>query len=220
MIGKIAGRLDYCGFDHAMIDVGGVGYIIFCSERTLTALPPIGEAVALYTDMLVREDAIQLYGFLSVAEKEWHCLLMTVQGIGAKASLSILGTLGVEGLAQAIALGDWSALKAAKGVGPKTAQKAVIELKDKAPQMMTAVDMPAPTPAAYAAGESPTQDGAQSAANAPPVRAAPEALSALSNLGYAPAEAARAVAQANKEAPSAPTSDLIRAALKILAPKG
>ncbi|MEO0677975.1 MAG: Holliday junction branch migration protein RuvA, partial [Pseudomonadota bacterium] len=94
MIGRIAGRLEYRADDHVLIDVRGVGYLVTCSERTLSALPGPGEAVALYTDLLVREDNLQLFGFLTLTEKEWHRLLTTVQGIGAKASMAILGALG------------------------------------------------------------------------------------------------------------------------------
>ncbi|MBU0861246.1 MAG: Holliday junction branch migration protein RuvA, partial [Alphaproteobacteria bacterium] len=117
MIGRIAGRLDYRAADHVLIDVRGVGYLVFISDRTMANLPGNGEAVALYTDLLVREDNLQLFGFTSLVEKEWHRLLMGVQGIGAKASLAILGALGPEGVSKAIALGDWHALAKAKGVG-------------------------------------------------------------------------------------------------------
>ena len=136
MIGRLAGRLDYRGTDHVLIDVGGVGYVVYVSDRTLAALPGPGEAVALYTDLLVREDLLQLFGFTSPLEKEWHRLLMSVQGIGAKASMAILGTLGAEGVGRAISLGDANAVKAAQGVGPKIAQRVVNELKDKAPAVM------------------------------------------------------------------------------------
>ncbi|MBU0778929.1 MAG: Holliday junction branch migration protein RuvA, partial [Alphaproteobacteria bacterium] len=136
MIGRIAGRLDYRAADHVLIDVRGVGYLVFISDRTMANLPGNGEAVALYTDLLVREDNLQLFGFTSLVEKEWHRLLMGVQGIGAKASLAILGALGPEGVSKAIALGDWHALAKAKGVGPKIAQRAAIELKNKAPAVM------------------------------------------------------------------------------------
>jgi Holliday junction DNA helicase RuvA len=136
MIGKITGRLEYRASDHVLIDVRGVGYIVHCSDRTLAALPGTGAVVALYTDLLVREDLMQLYGFTTLAEKEWHRLLTSVQGVGAKASLAILGTLGAEGVGRAIALGDWNAVKAAKGVGPKIAQRVVLDLKDKAPTVM------------------------------------------------------------------------------------
>ena len=122
MIGRIAGRIDWRGTDHVLIDVRGVGYIVHCSERTLAALPGVGGMAALYTDLLVREDLLQLFGFPTLAEKEWHRLLMSVQGVGAKAALAILGALGPEGVGRAIAIGDWNAITAAKGVGAKTAK--------------------------------------------------------------------------------------------------
>ena len=222
MIGKIAGRIDYRGSDHVLIDVRGVGYIVYVSDRTMAALPGPGEAVALYTDLVVREDLLQLYGFPTLLEKEWHRLLTSVQGVGAKASMAILGTLGAEGVGRAIALGDAAAVKAAPGVGPKLAQRVVNELKDKAPSVMA---MGGTLPAAM--GETPAEViETAAAAPAPAARPAPsasaqsEALSALGNLGYAPGEAAAAVAEAAGEAPEADTAALIRAALRLLAPKG
>jgi Holliday junction DNA helicase RuvA len=212
MIGRIAGRLDHRGADAVLIDVNGVGYIVHCAERTLAAMPPVGQAVALYTDLQVREDLLQLYGFATMAEREWHRLLMTVQGVGAKASMAILGVLGADGVARAIALGDWASVKAAPGVGPKIAQRVVLELKGKAPQMMAAGLAPKPAPAA--AGK-PLPGGP-----APAASASAEAMSALANLGYAPAEAASAGAEAAAAAPEADTPALIRAALRLLAPKG
>ncbi|MCB2143422.1 MAG: Holliday junction branch migration protein RuvA, partial [Rhodobacteraceae bacterium] len=136
MIGRIAGVILHRAMDHVLIDVRGVGYIVHVSQRTAAALPPVGEATALYTDLLVREDLLQLFGFPSPLEREWHRLLMTVQGVGAKASMAILGTLGADGLARVIALGDAASVKAAPGVGPKLAQRVVMELKDKAPTIM------------------------------------------------------------------------------------
>ncbi|MEM6578646.1 MAG: Holliday junction branch migration protein RuvA [Pseudomonadota bacterium] len=218
MIGRIAGRLDYRAADHVLIDVAGVGYLVFCSERTLAALPAPGEATALYTDLLVRDDLLQLYGFTTLAEKEWHRLLMSVQGIGAKASLAILGLLGPDGVARAIALGDVAAVKAAKGIGPKTAQRVVLELKDKAPDLMA---MAATQPSAPAAPASAPPAQAAIAPSLNPTSSAAaqaEALSALTNLGYAPADAASAVAQAMDGAEDPATPDLIRAALRLLAP--
>ncbi len=224
MIGKLSGRIDYRSDDHILLDVRGVGYMVYCSDRTLAALPSVGEAVALYTDLVVREDLLQLFGFPTLVEKEWHRLLMSVQGIGAKASLSILGALGADGVSRAIALGDWNAIKAAKGVGPKTAQRVVIELKDKAPTVMAMAgqsatpaavsddvieaDVPVPQPA-----PTPQPVAVQSNAQA-------DALSALQNLGYSPSEAAAAVAQVMADAPETETSGVIRAALKLMAPKG
>ncbi|MEO9825500.1 MAG: Holliday junction branch migration protein RuvA [Paracoccaceae bacterium] len=215
MIGKLTGRIDARGLDHVLLDVGGVGYVVHVSERTLAALPGVGEAAALHTELLVREDLLQLFGFTSMVEKEWHRLLMGVQGIGAKASMAILGTLGPDGVGRAIALGDWSAVKAAPGVGPKIAQRVVLELKGKAPTMMAMTDAPLAAviddgaviePVAVAA---PPGGGAQA-----------EALSALQNLGYGPSEAASSVAQAAGAQEGADVSVLIREALKLLAPKG
>jgi Holliday junction DNA helicase RuvA len=222
MIGRLAGRIDYRAADHVLIDVKGVGYLVYCSDRTLQALPGVGEHVALYTDLLVREDLLQLYGFTTLAEKEWHRLLMSVQGVGAKASLAILGTLGPDGVGRAIALGDWNAVKAAKGIGPKTAQRVVNELKDKAPEVMAmgaAGSAPAQAPVAEEDVIEPVAAPAPAPA-APKGQAQAEALSALGNLGYAPGEAAGAVAQAAGDAPEASTAELIRSALKLLAPKG
>ncbi|WP_296423651.1 Holliday junction branch migration protein RuvA [Yoonia sp.] len=219
MIGKIAGRLEYRTPDHVLIDVRGIGYIVYVSDRVMAGLPAVGEVVALYTDLLVREDNLQLFGFTTLVEKEWHRLLMTVQGIGAKASMAILGALGADGVGRAIALGDWNALAKAKGVGPKTAQRITIELKDKAPGVM-AMGGTVTEALGDTVIEVETPDQVR---RAPPKRANPaqsEALSALGNLGYAPGEAASAVAEAAGAAPDADTSTLIRAALKLLAPKG
>ena len=218
MIGRLAGRLAHKGLDHVMIDVGGVGYIVHVSERTLAALPPAGEAAALYTDLLVREDLLQLFGFQTLAEKEWHRLLMSVQGIGAKASMAILGTLGPDGVSRAIALGDWNAVKAAPGVGPKIAQRVVNELKDKAPAVMAMGASPHEALSDGPVLVEPVTASAPASPAAPNAQA--EALSALGNLGYAPGEAASAVAQAAGEDSQADTATLIRAALKLLAPKG
>lgn len=220
MIGRIAGRIEYRAEDHVLIDVRGVGYLVYVSDRTMAALPANGEAVALYTEMLVQETNLQLFGFLSLVEKEWHRLLTSVQGIGAKASMSILSTLGADGVSRAIALGDWNAVKAAKGLGPKTAQRVVNELKDKAHAVMAMSNEGTPTPPGEDAEVIET-----SAPKAPPaapanMAAQSEALSALGNLGYGPGDAAGAVAQALGEDPEADTPTLIRAALKLLAPKG
>lgn len=227
MIGKIAGRLEYKSLDHALIDVRGVGYIVYVSERTLAELPPVGEAVALYTDLLVREDILQLFGFTTLLEKEWHRLLTSVQGIGAKASLAILGTLGPDGVGRAIALGDVTAIKAAKGIGPKTAQRVVHELKDKAPSVMalggklgSVAEAPVSEDVLEAPVASPAPAKPALVASGAGAAAQAEALSALGNLGYSPSDAATAVAQVSGEMPEAGTTELIKAALKFLAPKG
>ncbi len=225
MIGRLAGVILHRAMDQVLIDVRGVGYIVHVSPRTAAALPPVGEACALYTDLLVREDLLQLFGFPTLLEREWHRLLTTVQGVGAKASMAILGTLGAEGVARAIALGDWSSVRAAPGVGPKLAQRVVMELKDKAPTVMAlggaltvdvspgeeVIELPAARPAGRVAAVQRTGGSAGATA---------DALSALVNLGYGQGEAAAAVAQAAGESEGAATPALIRAALKLLAPKG
>jgi Holliday junction DNA helicase RuvA len=221
MIGRIAGVILHRAADHVLIDVRGVGYLVHVSQRTLAALPPVGQAAALYTDLLVREDLLQLFGFPSLLEKEWHRVLMTVQGVGAKASMAILGTLGADGTGRAIALGDWNAVKAAPGIGPKLAQRVVMELKDKAPSVMAlggalTVEVPGDDVIETTA---PASRPMRAVAPAPAAATA-EALSALVNLGYGQGEAAAAVAEAAGAAPDAATPALIRAALKLLAPKG
>jgi Holliday junction DNA helicase RuvA len=229
MIGKLTGRIDYRAEDHVLIDVGGVGYLVYCSDRTLAALPGPGNVVALYTDLVVREDLMQLYGFPTLLEKEWHRLLMGVQGVGAKASLAILGALGAEGVSRAIMLGDMNAIKAAKGIGPKTAQRVVIELKDKAPAVMAlGGTLAAAMGTSPAVPEGEVIDAAPAAPRKVAAPAQPkgsaaaqsDALSALVNLGYSPSDAAGAVARAAADAPEAETAALIRAALRALAPKG
>lgn len=207
MIGKLTGKLDHKGLDHIVLDVNGVGYMVTVSDRLLADLPPVGNVVSVHTDLLVREDLLQLFGFASQTEREWHRLLMSVQGIGAKASMAILGVLGADQVGRAIALSDWNSIAKAKGVGPKTAQRVVNELKDKAPSVMSlGTDAPVVADVVVAA---PADSGAQA-----------EALSALGNLGYAPGDAAAAVAQVLGDTPDAGTSDVIRAALRLLAPKG
>lgn len=224
MIGRISGRLDWRGSDHVLIDVRGVGYIVHVSERTLAAMPSVGEAVSLYTELLVREDLLQLFGFPTMLEKEWHKLLVTVQGVGAKAAMAILGTLGAEGVGRAITLGDARAVQAAPGVGPKLAQRVILELKAKAPGVMAAgvglsakagaddvvIEEVAPAPRKPAK----VDEGAARRASA-----SADALSALVNLGYGQGDAAQAVATVMGDAPEAETSAVIRAALKLLAPK-
>ena len=229
MIGRLTGRIGYRAEDHILIDVGGVGYLVYCSDRTMATLPGVGEAVSLYTDLVVREDLMQLFGFPSLVEKEWHRLLTSVQGVGAKVSLAILGTLGPEGVGRAIALGDWAAVKAARGVGPKTAQRIVLDLKDKAPGVMAmggsiteAMEGPDPAPVVEVVEPGKTATTKTTAKSRAPSRASAQAdaLSALSNLGYGPSEAAAAVAEAAGADPEASEAALIRAALKLLAPKG
>ncbi|HXF89689.1 MAG TPA: Holliday junction branch migration protein RuvA [Xanthobacteraceae bacterium] len=204
MIGKLRGVIDSYGEDHIVLDVNGVGYLVYCSGRTLQALPAQGETVTLAIETLVREDQISLYGFLTDAEREWFRLLQTVQGVGAKVALSVLGTLKPADLATAIAMGDKAAIKRAPGVGQKVAERIVTELKDKAPAY-TALD-----PAVV------RLSGAVEEKRAPQPML--DAVSALVNLGYGQPQAAAAIAAAARVAgDGAETKQLIRLGLKELA---
>jgi Holliday junction DNA helicase RuvA len=223
MIGRLRGRVDYKTQDHFLLDVNGVGYLIFCSERTLAEIPVDGEFTTIYTDLLVREDLMQLFGFLSQVEKEWYRLLMSVQGVGAKASLAILGALGEDGVSRSIALGDWTSIKSAKGIGPKTAQRVVNELKDKAAHVMSIV------PNEIGERENKIDEGevVERIDDHPTINLAAsnktaqaDALSALQNLGYSPSESAAAVAKILHESSDLSTEELIRNSLKMLSPKG
>jgi Holliday junction DNA helicase RuvA len=223
MIGRLRGRVDYKTHDHFLLDVNGVGYLIFCSERTLAEIPVDGEFTTIYTDLLVREDLMQLFGFLSQVEKEWYRLLMSVQGVGAKASLAILSALGEDGVSRSIALGDWTSIKSAKGIGPKTAQRVVNELKDKAAHVMSIV------PNEIGERENKIDEGevVERIDDNPPINLAAsnktaqsDALSALQNLGYSPSESAAAVAKILHESSDLSTEELIRNSLKMLSPKG
>ena len=204
MIGKLKGIVDSTGDDWVILDVGGVGYVVSCSTRTLTSLPGTGEAAALSIETYVREDQIRLFGFTTDLEREWFRLLQTVQGVGAKVALSILGVLKPSDLANAIALQDKASVSRAPGVGPKVAARIVAELKDKAPAFATVDanvirlqdelgDKRAPQPAA-------------------------DAVSALVNLGYPQVQASAAVSSAMRKAGEGATAEmLIRAGLRELA---
>jgi holliday junction DNA helicase RuvA len=204
MIGKLKGLIDSYGEDSVIVDVSGVGYLVHCSARTLQTLPGTGEPVVLSIETHVREDQIRLFGFLSDLEREWFRLLQTVQGVGTKVALAVLGTLKPADLANAVAMRDKAAISRSPGVGPKVAERIVTELKDKAPAY-TSVD-----PAIVRlTGEVEERRAPQ------PVL---DAISALVNLGYGQPQAAAAVAAANREAgEGANTADLIRRGLKELA---
>jgi Holliday junction DNA helicase RuvA len=203
MIGKLTGTIDSVGEDFLILDVHGVGYLVHCSARTLQDLPAVGQTVALAIETYVREDQIRLFGFFSVAEREWFRLLQTVQGVGAKVALAILSTLKPADLATAIAMRDKASITRTPGVGPKVAERIVTELKDKTPAL-AAVD-----PAVV------RLTGAVEDNRAP--RPVADAISALVNLGYGQPQATAAVAAAAREAgEEADAARLIRLGLKEL----
>jgi holliday junction DNA helicase RuvA len=204
MIGKLKGIVDSYGEDFIILDVGGVGYQVHCSMRTLQALPSPGTAATLSIETHVREDHIKLYGFASDSEREWFRLLQTVQGVGAKVAMSVLGTLRPSELASAVAMRDKATVARTPGVGPKVAERIVTELKDKAPAF-TSID-PAVT----------HLTGALDEMRAP--KPVTDAVSALVNLGYGQPQAAAAIAAAARDAgDEAETAQLIKLGLKELA---
>jgi len=200
MIGKLSGVLDSFTGAQVILDVNGVGYLVTCSARTFRRLGPLRSAVSLLIETQVREDAINLHGFIDEAERDWFRLLTTVQGVGAKVALSILSALGPDELAQAIAAQDKAALTEADGVGSKLALRLVTELKDKVPAFMATVPL---------RGGKTEVGAAASFSN--------DAVSALINLGYRRAEAFAAVASASRKAgPQAKLDELIRMSLAEL----
>lgn len=207
MIGKLRGKVDAIGESIVILDVGGVGYEVQASARTLRSLE-LGKEAVLTIDTHVREDAIKLYGFFTEVERSSFRTLQTIQGVGAKVALAVLGVLSPSDLANAIALGNWQAVEQTPGVGKKIAQRIVAELKDKAAGLaMANVGAAGGGVAGDVAGTAVVQSSASA-----------EAMSALTNLGYQPGEAARAVAAAAKElGADADTAQLIRRGLKELA---
>jgi holliday junction DNA helicase RuvA len=204
MIGKLKGMIDSYGEDYVILDVGGVGYQVHCSARTLQELPGSGQPAALSIETYVREDQIKLFGFSTDLEREWFRLLQTVQGVGARVALSVLSTLKPTELATAIAMRDKAMVARTPGVGPKVAERIVTELKDKAPAY---ADL---DPAVV------RLSGAVDDKRAP--RPVADAVSALVNLGYGQPQAAAAIAAAAREAgEAADTARLIRLGLKELA---
>lgn len=194
MIAHLKGRLESTGVDHAVIDVGGVGYLVGASARTLAALAPVGEACVLHTDLLVGEDFLRLVGFATAAERDWFRLLTGVQGVGARVALAILSALEPNDISRAVMAQDKATVARANGVGPKLAERIVRELKDKVGGIAI---------------------GSAATAQVVPVGAGADAVSALLNLGFRPAEASAAVAAAEEELGDSATLDaLVRLALR------
>lgn len=200
MIARLKGVLDSTAADAVVIDVGGVGYLVQCAASTIAGLPAVGEPVSLHIETQVREDAITLLGFADEHERAWFRLLNAVQGVGAKLALAILGTLGTEGIADAIALQDKAAITRTSGVGPKLGGRIANELKDKAPKLNGTARVVA-----------------DKAVASPGAHLMDDALSALVNLGYRQADASVALARARRElGDTAELDSLIRDSLREL----
>ena len=194
MIARLTGVLAESAADHAVIDVGGVGYLVWMSTRALAALGAVGNQVMVFTELQVREDAMTLYAFASGAERDWFRLLTSVQGVGGRVALAILSVLEPVELVRAVAAGDKAMVARANGVGPKLAVRIVTELKDKTGGIVLGPGVTAPQTKGSAAGD---------------------ALSALANLGFRPVDASAAVTAAEEELGPAATLDaLVRLALK------
>jgi holliday junction DNA helicase RuvA len=203
MIAKLSGLLDSVGTDHCIVDCGGVGYLVFCSARTLRRVGDAGTAVSLRIEMQVREDAITLFGFIDLSERDWFRRLTTVQGVGSRVALALLSVLEPDKLGQAIAAQDRTALVQADGVGPKLANRLISELKDKVADLYM--------------GGGPIAAGPTGAATSGAAGVTNDAVSALVNLGYRRAEAFTAVAAAvQKVGPDAKVEQLIMMGLKEL----
>ena len=202
MIGKLRGTIDSIGEDFLILDVNGVGYVVHGSTRTLQSLPQAGAGATLAIETQVREDSIRLYGFLSEGERDWFRLLQTVQGVGAKVALALLGMLSADELGLAIARQDKSALARTPGVGPRLAARLVAELKDKAPASFGVPSLAGATAAALGAAETPAIE---------------DAIAALINLDYSRQQATNAIAAERAElGENAEAAALIRRGLREL----
>ncbi len=196
MIAKLTGTIDEIGTDNIVLDVNGVGYLVFCSSRTIGAIGGKGDGATIYTEMQVSETDMRLMGFASGSERDWFRLLISVQGVGGKVALAILSALEPGEISRAVATGDKAMVSRANGVGPKLALRIVNELKDKVGGIAT----------------DPVLGGG--AVHAPSNNSA-DAVSALQNLGFKPADASAAVAAADAEVGDGATLDaLVRLALK------
>ncbi|MEK7802017.1 MAG: Holliday junction branch migration protein RuvA [Pseudomonadota bacterium] len=214
MFAKLTGKIDTLMTDSLILDVGGVGYHVFASRKTLGLIGDVGDAASLMIETHVREDHIHLYGFASVAERDWFRLLTSVQGVGAKSGLAILGVCAPEQLIMAIAAGDAHLLRQADGVGPKLATRIVTELKDKVQNMnMGAALIASPTALKSKKSASASTEDVQ------PVTIDQDVISALVNLGYGRTEAFTAVMQVRQKSNDNPSNfdGLIKMALKELA---
>ena len=227
MIGRISGVVDYISEDHIIIDVGGVGYIVYVTQITISNSPKLGEKISLFTELIVKEDLLQLVGFISLVEREWYKLLTSVQGVGSKAALALLGQIPIQVLSRAILLEDSTTITSAQGIGPKIAKRLVVELKGKVPNMIkiqskseTALDnlSNSPTSQTYEINQQKIdQEFSRNDVNQIEI----DAISGLINLGYTQLNASQVVAKViNDSREELVVEDIIRLSLKTLVVKG
>ena len=227
MIGRISGVIDYISEDHIIIDVGGVGYIVYVTQITISNSPKLGEKISLFTELIVKEDLLQLVGFISPVEREWYKLLTSVQGVGSKAALALLGQIPIQVLSRAILLEDSTTITSAQGIGPKIAKRLVVELKGKVPNMIkiqskseTALDnlSNSPTSQNYEINQ---QKIDQEFSRNDVSQIEIDAISGLINLGYTQLNASQVVAKViNDSREELVVEDIIRLSLKTLVVKG
>ena len=227
MIGRISGVVDYISEDHIIIDVGGVGYIVYVTQITISNSPKLGEKISLFTELIVKEDLLQLVGFISPVEREWYKLLTSVQGVGSKAALALLGQIPIQVLSRAILLEDSTTITSAQGIGPKIAKRLVVELKGKVPNMIkiqskseTALDnlSNSPTSQTYEISQ---QKIDQEFSRNDVSQIEIDAISGLINLGYTQLNASQVVANViNDSREELVVEDIIRLSLKTLVVKG
>ena len=227
MIGRISGVVDYISEDHIIIDVGGVGYIVYVTQITISNSPKLGEQISLFTELIVKEDLLQLVGFISPVEREWYKLLTSVQGVGSKAALALLGQIPIQVLSRAILLEDSTTITSAQGIGPKIAKRLVVELKGKVPNMIkiqskseTALDnlSNSPTSQTYEISQ---QKIDQEFSRNDVSQIEIDAISGLINLGYTQLNASQVVAKViNDSKEELVVEDIIRLSLKTLVAKG
>lgn len=227
MIGKISGQIDNIAEDHILIDVGGVGYIVYVTKTTISKSPKLGEKISLFTELVVKEDLLQLVGFITLVEREWYKLLTSVQGVGSKAALALLSQIPIKAISRAILLEDSTTITSAQGIGPKIAKRLVVELKSKVPNLvqfqnkseMSLHDLNTKFPNDNYELIKQTQEHnfSQNDVNQKEI----DAISALINLGYSQLESSQVIAQvislSDKELDVA---DIIRLSLKSLVSKG
>ncbi len=227
MIGRISGKLNYVSADHILVDVSGVGYILHVTQTTLTNLPKLGNTVSLFTELVVKEDLLQLIGFITVTEKEWYKLLISVQGVGSKAALALLSQLPISSISRAILLEDTTTITSVQGIGPKIAKRLVVELKSKVPSMMKFNDE-------YDLASNNLNSALGNTSNKIDKNSLDksfskndisqkeiDAISALNNLGYSQLDSTQVIAKIiNSSEDELNVEDLIRLSLKTLVSKG
>ncbi|MFL2801481.1 MAG: Holliday junction branch migration protein RuvA [Paracoccaceae bacterium] len=223
MIGRISGILDYVSADHILVDVGGVGYIVYVTQSTISNLPNLGDIISLFTELVVKEDLLQLVGFITPVEREWYKLLTSVQGVGSKAALALLGQIPIQNISRAILLEDFTTITSAQGIGPKIAKRIVVELKGKVPNMIkfenkSGISLKNGTKELIKKNyEITDQNFSQNNVSQKEI----DAISALMNLGYSQLNSSQVIAKiidaSNEELD---VEDIIRLSLKTLVSKG